>query len=401
MLSGLWATARRAARAIPAVERYRLKRYSQMISHAVGHPRPIIPRVIVPDIAPTSEDEHLAERLLNAYRLCKAEERGVAGPDVWSSIRNQQDPFFEVLSDGQPRQLAAYLCNMSRLDATVGVTQGHFEYRRILTSPEYQYLIALMIKDKLVSFAEATGALSPENPEQGPWGRSLHLETDSIVDLIETAIGQSIRPPPIDGGLLKIESRGGLFHDRDVHAQYAAWSMKQIAGLGASICEIGGGVGRAAYWSCRFGLGNYSILDLPHINVLQGFYLQKSLPGEHIVLFGEDGTQGKIRVLPYFVKETIPDDDFDLILNQDSLPEINASVALDYLRWIKKKSRKWFYSINQEAAASYSQTWNSDVLEQRQNIVPRMVSHVGGYLRISRSLYWLRRGYTCEIYDVS
>jgi hypothetical protein len=374
------------------------------IQHEIGDPRPDIPRLVVPDIAPSEIDEAIAARLIASYNACKKEEAAypAIGADIWSAIRGLQARFFTILESGDPKALAAYLCNMSRHDATIGISQGDGEYRWITTSPEYEYFRALLIKDKLVSFAEAVGAIRCECPEQGPWGEHLNADIDVLLHALEECVGISLAPPEIDGGLFKIPAGSGLLHDRDLHAQFAAWSMREIAGPNATICEIGGGVGRAAYWAQRFGLGPYTILDRPHVNVLQAYYLLKSLPMDQVRLFGETLDNPRVTVWPYFEKRRITPDAVDIVFNQDSLPEIHRDAALDYIAWARQISPRWFYSINQEAAVAYTQNFGEPAGESdpKQNVVGALVTEAHGFRRVMRAPYWLRKGYTSELYQI-
>lgn len=374
------------------------------IQHEIGDSRPDIPRVVVPDIAPSETDEAIAARLISSYNACKKEEAAypAIGADIWSAIRKLQAGFFTVLESGDAKALAAYLCNLSRHDAAIGIGQGDGEYRWITTSREYEDFRALLIKDKLVSFAEAVGAIRCECPEQGPWGKHLHADNDVLVRALEERVGISLAPPEIDGGLFKIPAGNGLFHDRDLHAQFAAWSIREIAGRDATVCEIGGGVGRAAYWAQRFGLGPYTILDLPHVNVLQGYYLLKSLPMDQVRLFGETIGNPRVTVWPYFAKDRISPGTIDIVFNQDSLPEIHRDAALDYIAWVRKISARWFCSINQEANEAYTQSFWEPAGESdpKQNVVGALVSEVQGFRRVMRAPYWLRKGYASELYQV-
>ena len=45
------------------------------------------------------------------------------------------------------------------------------------------------------------------------------------------------------------------------------------------ICEIGGGMGGAAYYAARLGAAHYTLIDLPVMNALQGYFLPASLVG--------------------------------------------------------------------------------------------------------------------------
>lgn len=376
-----------------------IRRRADILAHRTGLRRVVVESLIVPDLAPDRRDVEIAERLLAAYRRSVAVEAHHpkwVGSDIWSHIRNRQSVFLNLLDLEDAAALAAYLCNMSRHDATLGTVQGHLEYRRILRSRSYRRHIALMAKDKLVSLAEAVGAISCENPEQGQYGENLHLDLDYLVAEVERVVGLQIAPPPIDGGLLKIRCAKGLFNERDLNAIYTAWSLKQLLSPAAALAEIGAGSGRVAYWSWRFGFRSQTIFDLPHINVVQGYYLIKALPGAPIALFGETAVERPgqgIAILPYY---RIQSDDamrFDLVLNQDSFPEIHIEVVRSYLRRVKALSGRYFLSINHESRPR-------SVDGGQQLSVPQVVAEVGGYRRLWRMPYWLRRGYVFELYEI-
>jgi hypothetical protein len=383
------------------LRRLDLDHHTDIISHGMGTRTLKVESLIVPDIEPTSRDINIADRLLKAYKRSIENERShkdVQQADLWSNIKMMQPTFLEVLHKGSPDSLAAYLCNMSRHDATIGTVQGNIEHQRIQHKPNYRDFVALMIKDKLVSLAEAVGAISCENPEQGRWGENLHMSVDFLVEQVERVVGMDISPPPIDGGLLKIRSSRGLFHERDLNAIYTAWILKDIlpAVSSAAVCEIGAGSGRVAYWSWRYGFRSYTIYDLPHINVVQGFYLLKSLPDIPISLFGEQNaentTQG-MAIQPYYMIHSERSGKFDLILNQDSFPEINANTVRAYLERIKLLSRQFFLSINHESRPP-------SIGNELQLNVQDIIDSVGDYRRLLRAPYWLRRGYVAELYAI-
>jgi len=372
---------------------------SNSISHSYGIFAPCIPSRIMPDLTPVPRDREIAERLLCAYRKSKNVEklRSCELDDIWSCIQSHQSTFFAILERGDPTLLASYLCNMNRYDATMGTVQGYLEYVKIRFNPLYRRFISLYIKDKLVSLAEAVGAMACENPEQGVWGKNLHTPIDEIVKAIERQIGFDITPPDIDGGLLKICGTSAQFHERDLNAIYTAWCLSNLLKTSdRSVCEIGAGAGRVAYWSWRFGIKSYSIIDLPHINVIQGFYLLKALPDAPIRLYGEPEitTQHdrEITILPSHCIDNLSPHRFDLVLNQDSFPEIHAEIVRDYLMRIREISRKYFLSINHESSPK-----GGDFV---QNRVRDIIDEVGGYEMLCRIPYWLRRGYVMELYEV-
>ena len=378
-----------------------LLRASQ-ITYSPGVFSPRIPNQIVPDILPTAKDIEISERLFSAYRLSVKDEgrSSEEHADIWSYNREIQPTFFTALESEDPTVLATYLCNMCRHDATHGTVQGYREYLKVKYNPLYRRYISKLIKDKLVLLAEAVGAIGCENPEQGVWGQNFRLPTDQLVGAIESQIELDITPPAIDGGLLKITGSKAQFNERDLNAIFTAWSVtnKLENFSDASICEIGAGTGRVAYWNWRFGIKSYSIIDLAHINVLQGFYLLKALPDANIRLYGEPAQeliQGReIAILPTYAINNFSPRQFDLVLNQDSFPEIHANIVRDYLIKIREISRQYFLSINHESCPPGADDSFTHINVQQ------LIDEVGGYKKLTRDPYWLRQGYVMELYKI-
>lgn len=383
------------------LQSFELGRASQL-TYSPGVFSKTIPAHFVSDISPSSADIQITERLLRAYKLSVKNESESAGErdDIWSYIRDNQPALFAALGSEDPSKLATYLCNMCRHDATHGTVQGYLEYQKLKYNPLYFGYVSRVIKDKLVLLAEAVGAIGCENPEQGAWGANFRLSIDQLVEAIEHEIGVDITPPAIDGGLLKIKGSKAQFHERDLNAIYTAWELSGTLENypNASICEIGAGTGRVAYWSLRFGVKSYSIIDLAHINVLQGFYLLKALPDANIRLYGEPAQelqQGQeIAILPTHAIKDFPSQKFDLVLNQDSFPEIHADIVRNYLKRIREISRQYFLSINHESCPP-------GVGDKFTHIsVQQLIDEVGGYEKLSRVPYWLRKGYVIQLYKV-
>jgi hypothetical protein len=176
--------------------------------------------------------------------------------------------------------------------------------------------------------------------------------------------------------------------DSLTHA-YAAYRLAQLgAGIASSVFEIGGGYGGLALMSHRAGIGRYAIFDLPWVNALQGYFLICTLPANAVRLHGEP--TGNTRVEPYWVLDTESACDFSV--NSDSLPEMGAATASDYLRKLRKFTAKRFLSINQEAKAHYGG-------KEPQNCVRELIDEIGGWHCISRQRHWLRQGYVEEVFE--
>jgi hypothetical protein len=81
---------------------------------------------------------------------------------------------------------------------------------------------------------------------------------------------------------------------------------------------------------------------------------------------------------------------FDLILNQDSFPEIESSTVINYINWIKNHATE-FLSINHESKPPFPGGTLLNVYE--------LIKLTGGLNRINRVPYWLRKGYVMETYE--
>ncbi len=372
-------------------------RRPQLLQHPVGRRRPRLSTVIVEEKVESAADIAIAERLLVAYRAATAEDPAAdpdKAADIWTELHARSRSFISVLDSNDPRRLARYLCNASRHDAMHGISQGDFEYARIARDRSYRDFHALVTQDKLVSLAEGVGALPVENPEQGTYGRSLYTEPAQLVAAVEARLGIDITPPDVDGCLLKLRAGARSFNEKDLSAVYTAYLLRNSlpSPEQTRICEIGGGAGRLAYWSTRLDMAPYTVVDLPRVNVLQGYYLLRTLPADKVLLFGEQGSTelfDGVRILPAQAIEGHAHE-YDVVVNQDSLPEMDSETVRQYLRWIKGCSRR-LLSINQENKPPYSKGLV-------HVSVPESIEEVGDYRLLQRFPYWMRKGYVAELY---
>lgn len=168
---------------------------------------PVSELEVVGEIIPSIEDLFLTERLLKAYKVAQLDEEKIKPKrqDIWTFLENgPQSDFFELLEKGDIREIAYYLCNMSKFGMTHGITQGKTHYEKIKSDPEYRNWLGLFMTDKLIRLAEALGVIALENPEQGEYGSSILLNIDGIIEKIENYMRISILPPGIEGGLFRL-----------------------------------------------------------------------------------------------------------------------------------------------------------------------------------------------------
>jgi len=160
--------------------------------------------------------------------------------------------------------------------------------------------------------------------------------------------------------------------------------------------EIGGGYGGLAYWFLKSNLNNiskYTIIDFPLMNVIQGYFLSKAFGTSNVIFYGEKKNENiKIELIP--IDKTSEIKNFDLLINENSMPEMPLESVQNYLYWAKENLNGIFYSYNQEAY--------SPVNGKEQISVPKTISKISNSFELySRNISWIRNGYVEEVYKVN
>jgi hypothetical protein len=365
--------------------------------HTMEHGLPEAPYGFTPTPPATPGDTELAARLIRAWRA--AQDKGSTTTpkreDMWThNERSYHGTFADLIERDDAEGLAEYLRELFARPITHGIFQGEEATKGLAAGSAAATFVAAMFMDSLASLAEALGVLHEESPEQhGLYGENLFEDVEELVGKISSAVGFDIIPPVVAGQMFGIRTTGGIIHTRDFSAIWAGLRIREVlAGARTqSVCEIGGGVGNVAYYAWKLGVRRYTIIDLPNINLVQGWYLIRALPGAAIVLQGERDPGGDaIRILPTWrFEESVR---YGLLFNQDSFPEMHPSISARYLDKARDAA-EYLLSINQEAEAPQP--------GGRQTVVADLVREVGGYQRIYRFRHWLRRGYVEELYKIT
>jgi hypothetical protein len=247
--------------------------------------------------------------------------------------------------------------------------------------------------NRLQALAYAVGArpvLSPEHglPDPPP---SSQAQMEELTTDIEHEIGIDLKFPDICG-VFGGESHGSAFPHIAFSHLCAAASLRDLAiSQEPIIAEIGGGFGGLAYWTNRLIPCKYTIYDLPFTSAMQAYFLSRALPEKKLKLFGERG-DAEISLHPaWLLLSRDGVEPMDILVNQDSFPEIDIDTAVNYLKTLHRLCRQIFLSINHETPARDPQTSGRTSVAQLTRIA-------GGWKRIQRSRYFLRDGYVQELY---
>lgn len=324
----------------------------------------------------SASDIAICERIIAAWHVSAASDPGKRG-GMWDQLTSGHTRLKAALTQRDPHLLADLLANMFQEHLVHGLAMGKSTAVRARSVPDRH---AAMWCDRLLRLGEAVGVCPVRSPEQG--GTDAPLDQLEIVSEVEATLGFALAFPAI-GAPFGVALRGSAFPEQSFMHAYAAWRIRAL-GPFRRIAEIGGGFGGLCAYLAN-GDQAYTIYDLPYTNLLQGYFLLKC--GLPVSLSGEPPE--RIQVLPWW---RINDRDvrFDLVVNQDSIPEMSPATGRAYIDRIKQIAPA-FYSVNQEASAMNRST-------ERQLRVPELIREAGGYTRRSRNLFWLRDGYVEEVY---
>jgi hypothetical protein len=329
------------------------------------------------------DDDGLVLRVTTAYRAADATDVGDTASFWLNEFARVKQADHTVLLDGDLASAATLLRNPARSQLFFGFDDlfdhsawPQYQHRlgHILAGKEYLY-------DLLLRIAEAVGVRRLHYPEiLGPGGPP--AEVESILADLDQAFGFHVTFPNPFPEEIGLATSRGVASFRAIQSLYQAHRIVELAGRAARVVEIGGGLGRTAYYARKFGIRDYTLIDLPLTNVAQGYFLGRVLGDDAITLFGESGGGG-IRVLPpsRFLDTA---DCYDIAVNVDSMTEMAAATAQAYFSRIRARAGV-FLSVNHE--------FNPFTVKD--------MSAEHGIHAASRMPYWLRRGYVDEVFRFS
>jgi hypothetical protein len=342
-------------------------------------------------------DVELCQRLLAAFSKAGEQQPGAQSTEgMWSWIFDaRQGDLAATLKKGDPAALAELMASMLAQDFVLGMAQGPLirQTRFRLEARAW----GLKSLDGLASLAEALGVVAVESPEQGGAGLAFEVSFAELFAAIEGELGFRVDFPDI-GAPSGLAVEGRLITPDTPDQIYAAIRLDQAISLhlgrGADldslrIVEIGGGHGAMCHWFLQRqeAVSRYTIVDLPIVNVLQGYFLGRALGPDRVSLYGEPPAQ--VEIVPNFALAEV-ESPCDALVNKDSMPEMPYEAMVEYLEWGADNCEGLFYSHNQEAAVEF--------LGETQGVVHKAVAEMGGFERLRRDAAWVRGGYVEEVY---
>ena len=326
----------------------------------LAHPVGCVPALVEADI-PAPLPAALVDEILTAWR-----QRDGAS----FTPRPYMNAMQALLAAGDGDALAAMFAGMGRQALAQGTLGGARQHERA-RDPDFAYQLASSTYDRLVSLAEAIGALDVENPEMGPWGINSQRDPRALFESVERALDADLKPPPTIGGYLGIAVGGGrVMHPRMIDAVHAAWRLREVGAQHGLDCiaEIGGGAGLVAYYARALGLHAYNMVGPPASAAVQA------------AVVGD----ARLSVA------TLPADGPYLLFDQDSLPEMARAEAVALIGDARERGARLLLSINPDGREGSGGAVHTPVRD--------LVAAAGGWRLAGRHRHWLRAGHVEELW---
>ncbi len=357
---------------------------------------------------PPVDDRGLIDRIVGAYRRAVGTPLGSAD-SMWLRgplLETRQD-VHEALIGGDASRVRDLLRDPGSTDLLRGFEDltRSFRTEREPTLDARAFAFGQYLN--LLRLCEAVGVRrirhhdQPEPPQP---------EAEELLRRLDARFGFTVDFPNPFPDELGLATSRGISSYRAPAAIYQAWRIWQLVGDRPSprVLEIGGGLGRTAYYARKFGITDYTIVDLPMSLVAQANFLGRVIGARHVRLYGEEeGSADDVKLLPP-AAFLAGGGRYDLVLNVDSLTEMARDTAQAYCNAIHDRAGI-FLSINHEGLPftvadlvpsgffQRSPSWmRPGYVEElggavrRSALVPRWRRRADRVLRMLRAGQWIR-----------
>lgn len=287
-------------------------------------------------VSTIDKNESLLTRLCDYYEK-RMNESDSRESDIWKNNVDRHSPIVSDIRNRSYDKIHDTFANMFSSSLTHGFSHGDMFHANVQNSKQFAHNYAIYVYDKLLSLAELVGAIEVFDPGEyyyvKEFNKYLCMSPDTLIELISDKLGVDLTSPNKSGGLFGLVTSKGVYTERDFFAMAIAYHIKNFVAKSnnVSICDIGGGAGHVAYYLKKFGFDNISIVDLPTVSLVQMYFLETNLGKDKVKLLSPDEFDGN----------------YDIVVNMDSLVEMNINNAKRYISLIKENTSH-FISINSE-----------------------------------------------------
>lgn len=257
--------------------------------------------------------DEFIDRVKRAYRAALCDDGQPPRRSIWGAIGERQRDVHTALIVEDPGPLREIFSNPATTDLFYGV-------------------------DNLCRSFIGNGALNEDNLAE----EAAHLFKVSGIGAYPFTF-----PNPF-AGEAGVETPAGLASHRAILSAAQAAKLSSLGAMGSSVLEIGPGLGRTALHARQIGITDYTTVDLPLGIVAQACFLGAAL-GPDAIRFATDDGRDQLGCIKLMTFKSIRRNKrrYDLVLNVDSMVEMDPFSAAKYAWWISRNAGV-FLSINRD-----------------------------------------------------
>jgi hypothetical protein len=206
--------------------------------------------------AASIDDTKLVERVAEAFRV-SAEEFGGHGASFWGTFEVKHQDIKNALDTNNLNALGRLLRDPAETELFWGFDDLVKSFVLVRSNdPSVCKAGAEVVYGILIQVAIGSGAIRCPNPEADQGSPQIPIE--DLLTALDQRFGFRIEFPNPFRAEFGICTSRGIVSYRAAQALYQSWRVKQICDLveGAQVLEIGGGLGRNAYFARCFGIRN-------------------------------------------------------------------------------------------------------------------------------------------------
>jgi hypothetical protein len=262
--------------------RYYIKKINKDVNYFLNYPKFLLKFYLKTKV--TSKIIKINSQII--YKICdnyiyQCKQNISKGKNTWSYINDKNKHLHKIFKE---KKAIFALSNPDKNNLFLGLDPNSLENHNQL-SDYYLYISTYLIINKILIFAEYLGIVHGFNPIKihhhirEPYPHILRL-----ILLIEKKINLKLyfkNPFPGERG---IETSRGVITSNEIDSLFDAWKIKQIVNKNESLLEVGGGLGRTAYYCFLFGIRDISIVDIPMSNLIQANYLFRIMENKNDII---------------------------------------------------------------------------------------------------------------------
>tara|TARA_B100000579_G_scaffold408708_1_gene397063 strand:+ start:527 stop:1687 length:1161 start_codon:yes stop_codon:yes gene_type:complete len=331
--------------------------------------------------------KNFVESLFNYFEENKKENDTLVNESMWGEISDNFYYNILMLINKDKNNFTKILNNPSEYNLHWGFDENCKDLKKNYKSIQKK-MFNFSIVDRLISLCEYINILKAYHPATSSLFSTNNIDINKLIIEIEKKLEINLNFKNVFPGEIGVQTNNGILVYKEIQAIYNALKIKELIQYKnlkeVKILEIGGGLGRTAYYCNKFGINNYTMVDILLPGISQANYLARSIDENSVKLVNNIEKNHDLNKIKISMPEKLFSKNifFDIVFNSDSLVEIDHEFQKKYVKYITQNTN-YFISINHECL-KFSVY---DLFSKTK------------YKKYQKSLFPLEKGYVEEIFE--